>query len=221
MTSSTEVAGADGTGKPDVVDHQGKAETIWTGPGDFGQPAAYDAKTGVAAPLLAGFSLALLGVVAQAPTSFRWPGATLTTLVVVCAVLVMCVQFGFRGRAVLYSKADVEAWGRLTTVLAPPAEQRLRARVQRNDMLRWRRWHRRTQLSYNAGIALLFIAIALALAPPESYGGNTPLSAGEAAWRWAGTGLAGCVSLAEIIWTVRDEVLLHRRRRAAHSDQEP
>ncbi|WP_431896745.1 hypothetical protein [Micromonospora haikouensis] len=211
MTPADEAQGPIGSTS---ADGEPEEEPVWTGPGDFGQPAAYEAKTGVAAPLLAGFSLALLGVVGQAPTSFRWPGATLTALVLVCAVLVMCVQFGFRGRAVLYSKADVEAWGRLATSLDATAELRLRAAVQRGDMRRWRRWHRRTQLTYNAGIALLFVAIALALAPPETYGSNTPVTGSEAVWRWAGTCVACCVSLAELSWTLHDEIVRFRAVRA-------
>ena len=184
----------------------------WTGPGDFGQPAAYDAKTGVAAPLLAGFSLTLLGVVGQAPTSFRWPGAALTALVGVCAVLVACVQCGFRGRALLYSKSDVEAWGRLVPAMSTAEEDQLRATIQSADMRQWRRWHRLTQVTYNAGIMLLFFALALVLAPPRSYGGGVPVPAADAAWRWAGAGLALAASVGELTWVTWEEARLRIRR---------
>ena len=186
--------------------------TTWVGPGDFGQPAAYDAKTGVAAPLLAGFSLALLGVVGQAPASFRWPGAALTALVGVCAVLVACVQCGFRGRAVLYSKSDVEAWGPLVAGMSRSDEEGLRARIQAGDMVRWRRWHRLTQVTYNAGIMLLFFALGLVLAPPHSYGGGVPLPPAEEAWRWAGAVLAWAASLGELTWVLWEEGRFRVRR---------
>jgi hypothetical protein len=43
---------------------------------------AIEGTAGMAAPLLAGFSLALVVVIAQDPTHFRWPGATLAALIV-------------------------------------------------------------------------------------------------------------------------------------------
>lgn len=184
---------------------------IWAGPGDFGQPAAFDAKTGVAAPLLAGFSLALLGVVAQAPASFRWPGATLTVLALVVLMLVACVQFGFRGRAVLYSKSDVDSWGRLSE-LGSLADQRLRATVQARDMAEWRRWHHRSRLTYNGGIVLLAISVALVLAPPPSYVIGRQLTAAEAGWRWAGFGLALLGAALELWWMAHDELRERSRR---------
>jgi hypothetical protein len=187
---------------------------VWAGPGDFGQPAAFDAKTGVAAPLIAGFSLALLGVVAQAPTSFRWPGATLTVLAMVVMMLAACVQFGFRGRAVLYSKADVESWGRLST-LGRQADEGLRAAVQARDMAEWRRWHQRSRLTYNAGIVVLAVGVALALAPPARYVPDHPLPASEAAWRWIGFGLALVGAVLELGWIVGDELRERSRRWAA------
>lgn len=178
---------------------------IWAGPGDFGQPAAFDAKTGVAAPLLAGFSLTLLGVVAQAPTSFRWPGATLTALVIVVMMLTACVQFGFRGRAVLYSKADVDSWGRLSA-LGSVADERLRAAVQARDMAEWRRWHHRSRLTYNVAIVVLAVGVALVLVPPLSYVNGHQLPDAEASWRWAGSGLALLGAVLELCWMAHDEL---------------
>jgi hypothetical protein len=195
---------------------QGADPVVWAGPGDFGQPAAFDAKTGVAAPLLAGFSMALLGVVAQAPTSFRWPGAALLVLAVVVMVLVACVQFGFRGRAVLYTKADVESWGRLSHLTAAD-DERLRAAVQVRDMAQWRVWHRRSRVAYNFGIAVLGVGIALVLAPPGQYVAGAPLPSGEAAWRWAGFSLALLGAGLEVFWIAADE-LRDRARRPAKPD---
>lgn len=193
---------------------------IWAGPGDFGQPAAFDAATGIAAPLMAGFSLALLGVIAQAPSSFRWPGATLTVLAIVIMTLVTCVQFGFRGRAVLYSKADIESWGRLST-LDGQADERLRARVQKRDMAEWRRWHRRSRLTYDVGIVVLIIGVALALAPPTRYVPDHPLPVAEAVWRWIGFGLALTGAVLEVSWIGADELREHSRRRLVrHAEEE-
>ena len=64
-------------------------------PEHYGDPAALDALSSVAAPLLAGGTLALLGVVVQQPSSLRWPGLALLLLVVAAVMLVTAVQCGF------------------------------------------------------------------------------------------------------------------------------
>jgi hypothetical protein len=193
------------------VDATNPSEPTWSGPGDFGQPAAFDAKIGVATPLLAGFSLALLGVVGQASKSFRWPGLTMTVLLSVCVLLVACVQFGFRGRALLYSKADVDAWGRLTD-LTKVEEAALRAQVQAADMAAWRVWHRRTQLTYNFGIVLLALGLAFTLAPPTTYDGGALLGE-EVAWRWIGYTIGLVAAASELIWVLADEMRGRQQQR--------
>jgi hypothetical protein len=190
---------------------------IWNGPGPLGVPAAFDSMVGVAAPLLAGFGLALLGVVGQAPTSFRWPGATMTMLLTACILFVAAMQFGFRGRARLYNRADIEAWGQLKP--APASEtatldnERFRAQVQANDLARWRRWYRASQLTYNSGITLIAVSAALVLVPPSA------ASTGETAWRWIGAGIGILAALAELTWILAEE--LGARRRARTSRRKP
>jgi hypothetical protein len=183
-------------------------EPEWETPGDIGRPAAFDTMSGVAAPLLAGFSLTLLGVVGQAPTSFRWPGAAMTVLTLVVALLVTCVQMGFRGRAVLYSRADVDAWRPLQH--QTPDMVKGLAWIQRNDLAEWARWAAGARRMYNAGIVLLAGGVALVLLPPEEYKQNVDLSAPETAWRLAGAAVAVIAGLAELGWILNDQ-LKHRR----------
>lgn len=186
---------------------------LWASPGDFGQPMAFESKTGVAAPLLAGFSLSLLGVVGQAPTSFRWPGLTMSILSLVTLILVTCVQFGFRGRAVLYSRADVQAWGRLSG-LSDLQDEELRAAIQRRDMQEWRQWHRLTQVSYNLGIVLLALGMASVMAPPGAYTSGQDLSIVESIWRWVGCALCLVGAILELAWMAHDASRARRTRRA-------
>ncbi|WP_462185798.1 hypothetical protein [Frankia sp. CcWB2] len=117
---------------------------------------------------------------------------------------VACVQFGFHGRAVLYSKQDVEAWGRISD-LDPDVDEHARAQVQRADMETWPRWYRRCQRTYNAGIVLLAVGVAIIMTPPASYSAGTPLSGAETGWRWAGFGVAILAALAELTVILRDE----------------
>jgi hypothetical protein len=58
----------------------------------------------IAAPMLAGFTIALAGVVAQAADKFRWPGVALLLLTISAVLLVTSVQAGF------WSQRPVALW---------------------------------------------------------------------------------------------------------------
>lgn len=131
----------------------------WRKPAPLGYGAAVDTLGGVAAPLLAGFSLSSLLVVAADRQHFRWPGVTTLLLAVAALVLITAVQFWFRARTHLWSPADVAAWW---PDMTPEREEQLRYE-QALNFERWRKgvvWQRR---SYNVGIVALFAATASAL----------------------------------------------------------
>jgi hypothetical protein len=108
----------------------------WARPTPFGRAAAADTMSGVASPLLAGFSITLVGVVAQAPDAFRYPGVTLVLLTVTAVLMVACVQLGFRARSVIYSQADIESWWPASDRTDPITERDLRS-LQRSDFEKW------------------------------------------------------------------------------------
>jgi hypothetical protein len=169
----------------------------WASPGEFGQPAATDARSGVATPLLAGFSIALLAAISQSPASFRWPGAAIFLLVLTVGLFMISLQIGFRSRSKLYSRDEALSWGRIND-LPPEEDEALRAEVQGRHIRMWRRAQRAVHLSYNAGIAVLGLALSLTAAPPAS----SP----EQLWRWLAFALALILTAMEIGWIVRDEV---------------
>jgi hypothetical protein len=192
---------------------------IWEFPKPFGRAAAVDTMSGIAAPLLAGFSITLLGVVAQAPTSFRWPAATLLGLALVAVFFVIAVQTGFRARSFLYSKADIDAWWpeRRADWLERSLQRQQQAHY--ND---WVWWHGKTRIAYNAAVVTLAIAISMVLAPPRSYGAGTALSATETDLRWAGSAVAVLAALCEVGWVLGDVIKERRevRRYAAATDSD-
>lgn len=98
--------------------------------------------TGIAAPVLAGFSLALIGVIASGPAHFRWPGATLAALTIPIFCLLWAVRAGARARGVI---GDTEYDKRAYVILA-----------------------RRTVRMYGIGICALWACIAMTVAPPLS-----------------------------------------------------
>ena len=176
----------------------------WQFPVPFGRGTATDTMTGVAAPLLAGFSLTLLGVVAQAPGSFLLPGPALFTLTATTILMVGCVQLGFRARSYLYSAADITAWW---PEPRPSIVTEALQRQQTGHFAMWLLWSNRARVAYNAAIIMLALGVALVLAPPGSYdSGRIPVSVPESSIRWAACALAAAAGVGELGWAIRDRV---------------
>jgi hypothetical protein len=203
--------------EPDTTQHDNAGEADpaplppWRFPVPFGRSSATDAMTGIAAPLLAGFSLALLGVVAQAPENFLLPGPALLTLTATTVLMVSCVQLGFRARSYLYSASDVSAWWpdpRPEIVTAALRQQ------QAGHYLQWIAWSNRARFAYNASVIALALSIALVLAPPTTYAG-LPVSAAEGTIRWIASGLAATAAVGELAWGAHDRI--RARGRASHA----
>ena len=97
--------------------------------------------------MLAGFSLALVVVIAQDPAHFRWPGVTLAALIVPIFCLLYAVRVGARARGI----SDKEDRGYAVY-----------------DQL-----SRRTFLMYGIGICALWACIAMTTAPPAPGGRET------------------------------------------------
>jgi hypothetical protein len=135
---------------------------------------SFDAMSGVAAPLLAGFSIAFIGLVIGSAAAFRWPGWTLLPLTMSALLLVTCVQGGFWIR---HYRPDVSVDEQHEWTLALPA---------------FKRWLHLTRWTYNAGIALLLLGLALALYPR-----GTDVQAGL---RRLASGLALAAATAEVVW---------------------
>lgn len=195
----------------------------WQFPMPLNRGIAVDSMASVAAPLLAGFSITLIGVVAQAPQSFRWPAATLFVLIVVVILMVACVQFGFRARPYLYSPGDIENWWpdrKPKWIIQSLVEQ------QKGHYAEWLKWHSRARLSYNSAIVVLGIGLALVAVPPLSYeGASGPLDGLESSIRWIAAGLALAGATTELAWILVDNVRhaaqLRRVREAQQAALQP
>jgi hypothetical protein len=175
-------------------------EAKWYPPDPPGRGPAIEGMAGIAAPLLAGFSITLIGVIAQASENFRWPGPALAVLVIAVALLIATVQFGFKARTFLYSAADVEAWRPDTF-----ADERLRnvlAKNQRDDYGNWQRWGRNAGRAYDTAICFLALGLALTVAPPVLTSSGHPLGGEEATFRWIAFALALAAGTAELSWVV-------------------
>lgn len=171
----------------------------WRRPTPLGFGAAIEAMSTIAAPLLAGFSITLMGVISQAPEMIRWPGAAILALAFSSILLVACVQFGFRARTYLYSKTELEEW-ESTREYNDSEVEHLYVNHEEHfgEWERWSNWARRT---YNAGIVLLGTAVAITVAPPEHHGDH-PLTCAEMSLRWASSSILLTAAAAEAIWII-------------------
>jgi hypothetical protein len=165
----------------------------WQRPAPLGYASAIDSVGGVAAPLLAGFSLASVIVISQNAANFRWPGAAILGLTIAAVALVATVQCSFNARQYIWSMADVRAWWPDAEEYAEH-EQRLRAE-QGWAFGRWQAWTAWTRATYALGILALLTALALALPPHHAAGAQDTL-------RWAASAVAFAASAGEACWIV-------------------
>ncbi|WP_151775068.1 hypothetical protein [Streptomyces abyssomicinicus] len=185
----------------------GPVGPTWRKPSPLGFGAAVDAVTNVAAPLLAGFSVAAIGVVGADSDKFRWPGPSLLCLTVSALLFVTCVQFGFHARRHLYSYADLTAWW-TEEELADDDRRRLLRAEQHHNFDLWDRWRGRAYVAYSGGLVMLWTGVALVLAPPGSG------TASGAAFRWVASAVAACAAVGEVVWSTYEPLRrgLGRRR---------
>ncbi|MFD8965500.1 hypothetical protein ACFV0C_10925 [Streptomyces sp. NPDC059568] len=148
--------------------------------------------TMVAAPLLAGGSVAMIGLVAADTEKFRWPGPALLLLALSVVLLVACVQWAFRARPYLYSMAEVEDW---RGVLLADDERARLVQQREEDLERWRRGTDLASAAYTLGLITLGIGVALVLAPPVPEGAH-------AGWRWAAFWVVFSAVAAELMWSL-------------------
>jgi hypothetical protein len=166
---------------------------LWAKPSPLGAASAIDAIASIAAPLLAGFALATIAVVAQGESSFRWPGLSILFCVLTAASMVMSIQFGFTARAFFYSPGDVANWW-------PEASEDSGRRAwlkseHERHFEQWRRYATRARLAYNTGACTLTLSLFALAAPPTG--------ARQAPLRWAAALLSLIATVTIVTTAVR------------------
>ncbi|MER6998216.1 hypothetical protein [Streptomyces sp. NPDC000410] len=124
-----------------------------------------------AAALLAGFSTAIVGVIAQAPKEIRYPGWSLFLLAFAAMAFVACVQCGFNARALMYSHAEIAEWRPLPWTRE---EVDFLHHDQQEEAKRGRRWEYAAEWAYHLGIVLLATGMGLVLVPRGDSADNLP-----------------------------------------------
>jgi hypothetical protein len=165
----------------------------WRKPAPLGYSSAMDSLGAVAAPLLAGFSLATVVIVSDDAASFRWPGGVLLALAIAAVAFVGSVQCAYNSRQYIWSAADVADWW---PEAVPDSQLELLLRDEQATAFgRWQVWVRCTRWSYDAGILALLAGLGLGLAPATA-------RSAEAGLRWAAAGVAFAACTGELAWIV-------------------
>jgi hypothetical protein len=131
-------------------------------PYPYGVHTATDGLGGVAAPLLAGFAVALLGLVLQVDTQMRWPGTALFLFAASAVLFLQVVQLNARARGFVVSFRQALDW--YPDADDPERRARVLDEVWQHDA-KWRFWIRRARVLYNVGIVLLLLGTAVLLVP--------------------------------------------------------
>ncbi|MFG1669725.1 hypothetical protein [Streptomyces sp. Y7] len=158
-------------------------------PYPLGYAEASVATQTVAAPLLAGASLTLLGVIVVDAGDFRWPGLTLLIVVTASIALIASMQIGADARQYLYNQETINAW------YTDDQQRHSRALRRRTEhFIQWKVRNRRAVIVFNTGTMLLILAVSTALVPPHD---------DQAIWRWIAAGLALASAAVEAWWVYR------------------
>jgi hypothetical protein len=176
-------------------------EPTWQVPGKFGYGEAVQSAGTVVAPLLAGFTIALIGLIVD--TSNKGVGhrdLALLVLMAAAAALVLAIQCSYSARQYLTTPGELEAW---YPELARAEPREPGPSLSRPTTYWWmareeqaahanlhRRWSQRFRLAYHSGIVLVLAGLAITLIPP---GYISPI-------RYCAIGLAALAAIAETSW---------------------
>jgi hypothetical protein len=156
----------------------------------------------IAAPLLAGFSLAaFVQVFALSVRDVRYRDATALLLLLAAVFLVMAVQATFWARQWQVTPDELREWWDIN--------ERYRLEMMENEqkkhMKEFKKWSRRARIAYNVGLLWLLAGLTVLAIPPATE--NPPA-------RWAAVGVGAIAFVVELGW-VTASFLPPRRGRAA------
>jgi hypothetical protein len=183
-----------------VSDHPGQEpnpETphapFWKTPNLYGEAEALNSMGTIAAPLLAGFSLAaMVQALTITKSEARWADAALLLFMLAAVLFVMTVQAMFWARGYQTSPQQIKDWW-------PDAADRHRLdqlrREQKHHAAGFRMWSDRARVTYGAALLCLLAALTVLAVPPEAYG-QAPIS------RWLAVAVGTAAFIAEAIWIV-------------------
>jgi hypothetical protein len=163
----------------------------WEPPFPLGSASAVlDTAAAVGTPIMAGFTVTLIGLVVTTPLSVRYPGLALALLTAAALALIAAIEFAFFARQWDVTPAQIAEWLPGT----PLHRQMMWQRMHRKGFTTWAARFSRFQ---RFGVLLLLAGISFVLVPAG------PIGAGRA----LAIGIAGVGFVAEVIWIAATTLL--------------
>jgi hypothetical protein len=163
----------------------------WEMPGLLGEAEALNSMGTIAAPLLAGFSLAaMVQTLTITASDTRWPAVPPLLFLLASVLFVAAVQAMFWARGYQTSPPEITAWW-------PDADRPERMELLRKDQ-QWhaagfRMWANRARVAYSLALLCLLAALTILAVPAKTHGQELVL-------RWLAVAVGGGALLAETIW---------------------
>jgi hypothetical protein len=185
-----------------VVSREGPRGPAWKTPTRYGSAEAVTGMGTIAAPLLAGFSLAaFVQAFALSTRDVRYRDVAALLLLLAAVFLVMAVQATFWARQYQVTPAQLREWWDDAT---EPYRLEMLKNEQAQHMERFKIWSRRTRIAFDVGLLWLLAGLTVLAIPPVS--GNPPA-------RWASVGVGAIAFVLELGWVITS-FLPPRRSRA-------
>jgi hypothetical protein len=170
-----------------------KPEPRWDVPCPYGYAGAIESMGATAAPLLAGFSVALAVFSIEGRDASRWTSGALFLLIGAALAFIAAVQFTFRARQFAVTPLEIEMWWSDPN---EPGRLELLRREQRYYKTKHSRWANAASWAYDGGLLSLLLGVAASLVPPDG-----PLNASPG--RLAAIALALLGFALELLWILR------------------
>jgi hypothetical protein len=171
----------------------GSRERYWVTPYLYGEAEALNSMGTIAAPLLAGFSLAaMVQTLTITRSQARWQDAALLLLLLAATLFVATVQAMFWARGYQTSPQQIKEWW-------PDADDTERMELLRREQKRhaagFRMWSTRARVTYSVALLCLLAALTLLAVPPESYDQSST-------FRWLAVAAGATAFIAETLWII-------------------
>ena len=179
------------------------AGPVWKPPAPYGAPDSVQATGTVAAPLLAGFTITLIGLVVDTSNQgIRHRDTALLALMAAAASLLAAIQCAYSARRYMVVPDELTSWWP-DAKDHPETQLRRRQEEQFAHRLLHTQWATRFRVVYHVGIILMLAGLTVLLIPPEAarpVTGQTVPQADVSTVRWLAIGLAGASAVGEVIW---------------------
>jgi hypothetical protein len=165
----------------------------WRRPAPYGAPESVQSSGTIAAPLLAGFTITLMGFVVDVSNDgIRHRDTALLILMASVASLLAAIQCAYSARRYMVLPDELTSWW--PDVMNQDRTLRHLQNEQLAHRLLHEQWATRFRVTYHAGIVLMLVGLSVVLIPPEPKIGDVTTV------RWVAVGLAAAAAAGELIW---------------------